>query len=691
MISRRALWVCLLVLSYSALTLLFTYPLLFHLDTLHVGEAGGDAKSYLWSYWWVEKALSSGNDPFETTAIFHPIGIGLALHTLSFLQGVVHIPLRALVGDVVAPNLIVLWTFVATALAMYSLARYTGANRTGAFLAGIVLAFCPYRLSKLSGHYDLLGTEWIPLYVLLLMKLADGKRTSLLRLAATAGVAAACGYTALSYLPFLFLFTLLYLVVRISDWRKVVPRTLFVGVAVAALMAPLLFQMAADLSRWTYEVYPGTDRYSADIAGFIFPTPSQTLLGTSLGRSFGENLTEASVFPGYLLLGGALLGFRMSRLWTIAASAFFVLSLGSSLQIAGLDTGIPLPFWLISHTPVLDNLRAPSRFTVLMMMSCAVLFSLAWTEGARRWRRPSVGIGAAILAGAILVAEYVATPIPLFSPKTHPIYAEIARLPKPITVVEIPGIEQDPVELMFHQRVHGNPVIVGTAARVPREKSEYYFGLPFVRPLIDLRKGKLALNPELIARALQTAPAVARFLDLGIFVIDKSYEKRGVVQFIEEVLAVERVFEDETLVVLKTLPDALPPDPTLIESGSAESRQHFESGWLRPELEDNDGFRWAHRVRSTLLFHRPGGRISELVLEASPLDGLAQSVKAHLDGVPLGERTLSEGWQELRFDLPTRPAPRRVERVELRWSAIGRASEKDPRNLTARIRRIRFE
>lgn len=689
--SRRALWACLLVLFYSALTLLFTYPLLFHLDTLHVGEAGGDAKSYLWGYWWVERALSSGNDPFETSAIFHPIGIGLALHTLSFLQGVVHVPLRALVGNVAAPNLIVLWTFVATALAMYALARYTGANRAGAFLAGMVLAFCPYRLARLSGHYDLLGTEWIPLYVLLLMKLADGERMSPWRLAATACVAAACGYTALSYLPFLFLFTLLYLVVRFSDWRRLVPRILFVGFGVAALMAPLAAQMAADLSIWTYEAYPGADRYVADVAGFIFPTPSQTVLGASLGRSFGENLTEASVFPGYLLLGGALLGFRKSRLWTIAASAFFALSLGSSLRIGGLDTGIPLPFWLISHTPVLDNLRAPSRFAVLVMMSLAVLFGLAWTEGARRWRRPAVGIGAAILAGAILVAEYLATPIPLFSPETHPIYAEIARLPKPLAVVEIPGIEQDPAELMFHQRVHGKPVIIGTAARVPREKSEYYFGLPFVRPLIDLRKGRLALTPELVARESETAPAVARFLDLGIFVIDKSYGKRGVIRFIEEVLAVERVFEDEAIVVLKTLSDGLPPDPAVIEAGSAHSRQHFESGWLRPELEGNDGFRWAHRERATLLFHRPRDRDSELILEASPLDGLTQRVEARLDGAPLGERTLSEGWQELRFELPARPALRRVERVELRWSAIGRASERDPRSLAARVRRIRLE
>jgi hypothetical protein len=689
--SRRALWACLLVLFYAALSLLFTYPLLLHLGTHHVGDAAGDAKIYLWDYWWVDEALTSGSNPFETRAIFYPIGIGLALHTLAFFQGVVHLPLRALVGEVAAPNLIVLWTFLATALATYALARYTGANRFGAFLAGMALAFCPYRLARLAGHYDLLGTEWMPLYVLLLMKLADGKRTSPWLLMAAAFSAAACGYTALSYLPFLFLFTLVFLVVRASSWRTLVPRASLLGIAVVALMTPLLVQMARDVSHWTYEAYPGADRYVADVAGFLVPTPMQTVLGERLGRSFGANLTEAAIFPGYLLLAGAVFGLRRNRLWASVAAVFFVLSLGSSLRIAGVDMGLPLPFWLISHTPLLDNLRAPSRLTVMVMMSLAVLFALTWTAWTNRLRRPGLRIGATIAAGAILVMEYLAIPTPLFSSSMHPIYEKIAEEPGTLAVIEIPGIEQDAAEIMFHQRVHRKPVIIGTAARVPREKSEYYFGLPFVRPLIDLRKGKLGLDPDLVARESKTAPAVARFLDLGFLVIDKTYAKRGVLQFVEDVLPVERFFEDASIVGLKVQTDRLPTDPEIIEAGSAESRQHFESGWLRPETEGDDGFRWANRLRSTLLFHRPRDRGSTLVLEASPLDGLDQSVQLRLDGVFLGERKLSEGWQEVRFELPPRPDRRRVERVELRWSAIGRASERDPRRLATRIRRIRFE
>lgn len=203
------------------------------------------------------------------------------------------------------------------------------------------------------------------------------------------------------------------------------------------------------------------------------------------------------------------------------------------------------------------------------------------------------------------------------------------------TVVEIPGIEQAPVETMYHQTFHENPIIVGTAARVPIEKSEYYLGLPLVRPLIDLRKGRLEISPELLSRERDSAPFVARFLDLGYFVVDRAYEKRGVVAFVEEVLPVDRWYEDESLVVLKTRRTELPEDPAILQAGSPYSRQHFESGWLRPESEGEVIFRWADRKRSTILFRRPSPSVRSMTLVVAPLEGIPQSMEIELDGESL--------------------------------------------------------
>ena len=391
---------CLLLLLYTGLTLLFTFPLAPRLATHHVGVLEGDAPIYLWNYWWVDKALFElGRNPFETDWIFHPIGIGLALHTLAAAQGLAATVVGWLVGPVASANLIVLWTFVASALSTYALARRVGAGPDGAFLAGLAFAFCPYRLARLSGHYDLLGTEWIPLFALALVVLCERERLAPVIAGTAGGLAAIAGYTALSYLAFLGLFTIGFAVLHERSLRVLAPQVALVGLTTLALTAPLWLQMADDLSRWSYEAYPGADRYVADLAAFVVPPPNRTLLA---GTSFGDNLAEAVVFPGYLVL--LLAARRRPPLpWLGCGVLFFVLSLGSSLHVAGADTKVPLPFALLARVPVLDNLRAPSRFVVVLMLCLAVSLALAWRPR-RRWWTGLVAVGIAL--------EFLSIPAP---------------------------------------------------------------------------------------------------------------------------------------------------------------------------------------------------------------------------------------------------------------------------------------
>ena len=665
--------------------------MVLELGTHHVGEARGDAKGYLWNYWWTRTALSRGSSPFETDAIFHPIGIGLAFHTLGSLQGVEHFaPLSSVGGDVAAANLVVLWTFPASALATYALARAVGAGVAGSFLAGVVFAFCPYRLARLAGHYDLLGTEWIPLYILALWKLSEGKRASVRWVLAAGAIAAACGYTASTYLVFLACFTLLFLLVR----RRIAPRAVVVGAVAAVLLLPMLYQAFVDRTSWTYRPYPGAERYAADLASYFTPSPRQNLLGPIAGHAFDPNLTETTVFAGYLVLASGLVGLALRRripgvsFWLASTALFFVLSLGTTLRAGGAATGVPLPFTLLTMTPLLDELRAPSRFSVMALLSLAVVVAMVWSHATKGRSREWL---LTLSAGAFLVAEYLALPTPSFPAGASPLYRELAKK-DPGTVVEIPGIEQAPLETMYHQTFHRKPIFIGTAARVPREKSEYYLGLPLVRPLIDLRKGKIQTSPDLIERDREAAPSVARFLGLGYFVIDRGYEKRGVVSYLEQVLPVDRWYEDESVIVLETRREELPPDPRVLEAGASFSRQHFESGFLPAEREGGSFFRWANQERSTILFRRPeGARLA--VLELAPLEGLGLEVEARLDGRALGKRELAPGWQEASFTLP--PAnpdgESPVERLSLRWSSMREASARDRRRLAARVRALRLE
>ena len=70
-------------LLYAALTLLFTWPLVWRLgDALPLG--GNDVFQNYWNFWWWRHALLGGAEsPFATTLIYAPGETSLAFHTHS--------------------------------------------------------------------------------------------------------------------------------------------------------------------------------------------------------------------------------------------------------------------------------------------------------------------------------------------------------------------------------------------------------------------------------------------------------------------------------------------------------------------------------------------------------------------------------------------------------------------------------
>jgi GNAT superfamily N-acetyltransferase len=659
---------------YAALTLVFTYPLAAHLTDRYVGEAAGDARIYVWNLWWVKTAIVRlHTDPLQTDFIFFPTGIGLALHTLALTHGLVFIPLSAIAGDVAAANLVVLATFLASALGAYALARHLGADRPGAFLAGVIFAFCPARLARLAGHYDLLSTEWIPLYALAFLKVLESPRFPTMAIVASGLLGAACGYTDLTYLVFLVFASaiLLALAPRETSLAAVAPRAAFVAVLVAALLAPLLLEAWRDAASWRYPPYPGSDRFLADLMAYVTPGPRQTLLGPIAGRAFDANLTETTVFAGWttLALGlGALLtrGLGRARIpWLVLGAAALVLSLGDTLHVGGRDTGLPLLFPWLRRLPALHHLRAPSRFSILVMLSLAVLVALAWT---RWWRRSStrVSLVASVAALGLVCAEFLAVPIPTFAAAVPPLYARLGREPGDFTIVEVPGIDQVPAQIMHHQTVHGKRIFIGTAARVPAEKTGYFFGLPLVRPLVDLRKERMTLADALDPQVTAPCPEAARFLGIRYLVVEKVYQGRGLVRFLEAALPTERVEGDDERLVLRVRPEALPPLPLRLEAGSPASRLYYESGWAPPEGGDVP-MRRATRSRSTILFRRPFD--GPLALDLALSGPVPLGVEGRFRGRSLGRATLPAS-TDVRWTLPSGSAED-VERIELLWSAPG--------------------
>ena len=101
------------------------------------------------------------------------------------------------------------------------------------------------------------------------------------------------------------------------------------------------------------------------------------------------------------------------------------------------------PFALLSQLPFFSGNRYPSRYSVMLMVSAAVLggFGLAWLleklNGVTHAKRLPVALAVVVVAGAFLF-EHLATPLPLSDFRIPGIYARLAAEARRLCCPELP-------------------------------------------------------------------------------------------------------------------------------------------------------------------------------------------------------------------------------------------------------------
>lgn len=504
--------------AYAAITLVLTYPVALKLSSEVAG--GGDAWHNVWNLWWVKQALVDRHvNPYHTDLLYYPGGVNLYLHTLTPTAGLISIPLQLLgLGLPATYNLVLLLSFVLAGYGAFLLCHYLTANVWASFMGGALFTFCPYHFAHLLGHMNLVSLQWIPFYVLVLLRALDARgldargdrsRSGLKYAAAAGALLALNAYTDWLYAIFLVLFTLLLLA-----WRMLVPseRRLFretgtswtdgslrmlVGVAVfLVLTAPVLLPTLAETQQgYAQQSRNETLIYSSDVMLAFTPSEMHPIWGKPVSESISaigpympqKPPSERVVFLGYTAIGLAIYAWwrlranRQVRFWLFAALATWVLSLGPVLQVFGksripfVGVTVPLPYELLYKLPLLSIARTPSRITVLTMLALSVLASLAIaallasssrlphravTHRGFRLRRAGVAVGLLLL----MLFEYLAVPFHTAPPGWNiDIYHKIAAEPGRFALLELP---LRPVgDYMAYQTAHGKPIIGGFLAR----------------------------------------------------------------------------------------------------------------------------------------------------------------------------------------------------------------------------------
>ena len=417
--------------SYALVTAAMAWPLLRSLAVTLPGDRG-DPVLNAWILWWsTEAAPLTGRwwDP----PVFHPYPDTLAYseHLLGLLP--LSAPVQWLTGSpVVTYNVTFLATFVLSGVAAYVLGRELTGRRDAAWLAGLVFAFAPYRLSQIA-HVQVLASFWMPLALAALHRYARDRRPRWLVAfaAATLMQGLSSGYY-LAYFPVLAGLWALWFSRRPGWLRQV----LCVGGAGLAALVPLWPVLAAyrrthdeqGLTRLMAEV----TTYSADLTALVSGSADLALWGW-LDR-FRE--PEQQLFPGatVVILIGAVLwrgrGWRSDaqepRLLRSARRGATVLALlAAGVLAARLVAGpssIDLLGLRISITRV-DNVAAQAALAGAL----AALLSPACVGAWRRRSPAAFYLIAAAVLGLCAMGPYPAvagTPVLAYSP-----YLALMQLP----------------------------------------------------------------------------------------------------------------------------------------------------------------------------------------------------------------------------------------------------------------------
>jgi hypothetical protein len=632
-VHSRALRAHLVVLAgYAVLTGLMTWPLLPNFLRAIPGDSFDGWQNY-WNLWWIKIALVDRiTNPWVTDLLYAPTGVRLYFHTLNPFNGLFTLPVQLSVGLMAAYNTVVWVSWTLAGYGMFLLTRWLLRPKPAAqsapvtseprpfdqsllppFLAGLVFTFAPFHMAHLLGHMQVMSLQWIPFYVLSLMRALDRRRSgqSWLPTALLAGFfLVLVGLCDWYFVLYLFFFTGLLVLwhwgsdgvraslgqmrrrtvdprVLLGDWLRSLTTWLLPPLVAAGLfvlvLSPVLIPMVREATLFSFMVRPVTDLYtlSASAADFVIPNRLHTLFRPESFGWIGNQVapvSERTIAIGYLplllTLVAAALDRRRVLFWLASALFFFALALGPRIHLGNITTDdIPAaaeqlsqppewtPFAVLNRSvPFMRISRSVSRYALMVQFAVAVAAGLGAAALMNRLRtRQRVVTSLALLLPSIVLLEYWVAPYPISPPDTPAFYTELREMPEG-NVLNLP-MNYDRPGYLLYQTVHQKPLSVAYISR--DDPRTLVARAPVLQHFRHLGPDILDVDP------VDVGLTVLNDLGIAYVVLDRykmpGGEERAFTEDLANALfAGERpIFEDERLTVYAT-PAVDEPQPYLV-------------------------------------------------------------------------------------------------------------------------------
>lgn len=598
-------------ISYTLLTIILTYPVLFKIKT-DIPGTGADSFQWMRILWYTKIAIQEADLAALTHdhLIFYPNGIESMPFSSAFNQ-MLYVLLSPFLELHVTYTILWLLTFIIGAIGSYLLVKYLTDNKDAAFLAGIVFAFSPYHFSRGLYFFGAATVEWIPFCALYLMKTVkeEGIKNPIL-----AGIFFILVATSdLQYLIFMGIFAGLvflydfYLTLRSRKnfthfVKKMVKKYFFFGgVAFLGILPLTINEILIALSNQNF-LKPNANeipKLSNDLMSFFLPSHLHPLLGQftlNLYSNIPSWPAEQVNFIGYTVLGLSALAFLKSKrktdikFWLISTLFFTIISLGPILHFNGAfsftdsNLKIPLPYQLLYSTvPFLKNCRTVGRFFVIATLGYSVLAGYGFSELLKY--KPERKKLIFTIVGFLLIFEYLCIPYPTTQVNVPDFYYKISNDTNNYAVLEIPQNSNAgymDFQYLYYQTIHNKPLVGGYAARYPANVSDFQRKTPFIK---ELQYYSLGAKDILQENVTDIGTSVLNANNIRYVIIHKNQLSSEQLDFVNDLL-------NKTL---KTEPEIYAEDGLIVYRVPDETIQPFMllgEGWNSQENWDGTITRW---------------------------------------------------------------------------------------------------
>jgi hypothetical protein len=390
LLPSRKIPLTLILAAYLALGVMAFWPAILHITTTPFGVES-DYILAVWFMGWVPHALAHGLNPFFSHAILVPQGVNLGQNTASPLLDLLAAPL-AFLSPLVRTNLLMIVAMPVSAAAGLAALRKWNVSLGPAAIGGLIYGFSPYMVGRQLGHLELMFVP-IPPFIALVVASILRRQGSPTKLGIQLGLLITAQYLispeVLAAVAVVTGVAVVFVAIgnrsQILDVARFVRRPIVLALGIAAvILAYPIWMLLAGPGHASGTPWPIENPYHNDLFSFGVPSPLQRVpLGL---RSVGNRIsgpagaTEAGGYIGIpLLLVSGLLAWRGRRgpRMQLAAGLFIVcaiLSLGPHLDVNGRATGFPLPFLLLDHIPLLNDIL-PTRMNLLMFACLGALIA----------------------------------------------------------------------------------------------------------------------------------------------------------------------------------------------------------------------------------------------------------------------------------------------------------------------------